>query len=165
VLKPCFVDIILLAFLLGLTGKGYVTGFIRSAVTAVAAFGAYVLAAAMPTIAAVGIHYLLPPSSPNYMVVNQLVAYGIFFAGLQGIGFLLTGLFENIGLGGIDKFAGCLLGVATGIFIGMQPGIAILSHPVAARYPANQRYFTQTLLLKAYAPLIKGFARGARRPG
>jgi uncharacterized membrane protein required for colicin V production len=163
VLKPYFLDLILISILLGLTAKGYVTGFIRSVVTAVAAGGAYVLAFAMPTIAAIAIHYLLPAGSPNYMVINHLASFIILFAVFQVIGFTLTGLFENIGLGGIDKFVGLLLGVATGVFVGLQPGIAIKSYADAARHPENQRYFKQTVLMKAYVPLMRSFVRPTRR--
>ncbi|MEB3329709.1 MAG: CvpA family protein [Candidatus Sericytochromatia bacterium] len=162
-LKPYFVDLILLAVLLGLAGKGYVTGFIRSVVTALAAAGAYVLAFAMPTIAGVAIHYLLPASSPNYMTVNHLCAFALFFAGLQGVGFLLTGLFENIGLGSLDKIVGLVLGLATGVFVGLQPAIALKSYAGPARLPENQRYFQQTVLMKAYVPLTRTLVRAPRR--
>lgn len=162
-LKPYFVDLLLLAVLLSFSFKGWLTGFIRSVMTLAAAIGGYVLSAMMPLMPSVFIHYLLPPASPNYLVINRLTSFVLFFLVLQGLAFVLTGLFENIRLGGADKFFGLLLGVLAGVFLGLQPGIAILSSPVAVRYAPDQRYFKETLLMRAYEPLIRTFVRSVPR--
>jgi uncharacterized membrane protein required for colicin V production len=162
-LKPSFVDFILVMALIVFSMKGVITGSIRSAVTLISVALAWFFSALLPTIAGLLIGYLLPDSSPNYLLINRLSATVIFFIAFQSGGFLLTGLFENIHLGSFDKFFGFVLGVSTAVFIVSLPGTAILETPGAFAYKPNQRYFQESQVMKQVRPLSTSLARPVPR--
>ena len=158
-LSAGFVDLILLIVFISFAAKGYITGFIRSVVTLVAVFIAFGVSAAMPTIASFMLGYSIAPDAPNYMVVNRLVSFFLFFGVIQSIGFLATGLLEKIGLGTADKAVGLVLGVITGVLVGCLPGVAINQSKVAYNHPPNQKYYKSSVFFKVYKPIINGIAR------
>ncbi|MEB3285337.1 MAG: CvpA family protein [Candidatus Sericytochromatia bacterium] len=162
-LKPPFVDFLLISFFLIFTAKGFVTGSIRSVVTLVALALGWFFAALMPAIAGFAIGYLLPDSSANYLLINRLAAIVIFFGLFQSIGFLLTGLFENIHLGGFDKFLGFLLGLTAAFLVVPMPGAAIMEIPTAWAHKPNHRYFVESKVMKAARPLSVALARKVSR--
>ncbi len=157
--SPGFVDILLFLVFISFSLKGYITGFIRSVVTLVAVLIAFGLSAALPTIAAPMLGYSVPVSSPQFLVVNRIASFLLFFGVAQGIGFLATGLLEKIGLGTADKAVGALLGVITGVLVGCVPGVAIYQSAKAYHYKPNQRYFQASFFMKAYQPIIKSVVR------
>lgn len=163
-LSPGFVDILLFLLFITFTIKGYVTGFIRSVVTLVAVIIAFGLSAAMPTLLAPVLGYSIPAASPQWLVVNRIAAFFLFFGVAQSVGFLATGLLEKIGLGTADKAVGALLGVVTGVLVGCVPGIAIYQSAKAFHYKPNQRYFQASFFMKAYQPIVKAVAHPPKAP-
>lgn len=163
-LSPGFIDGLLFFVLFGFAMKGYVTGFIRSVVTLVAVLIAIGASAALPTIAAPMLGYSVSPNSAQFLVVNRMASFLIFFGVAQSVGFLATGLLEKIGLGTADKFVGAVLGIATGVIVGCLPGLAIYASPVAFHNKANQRYFKSSFFMKAYQPIVKSMARAPKPP-
>lgn len=163
-LSPGFVDILLFLVFITFTLKGYITGFIRSVVTLVAVIIAFGLSAAMPTLLAPILGYSIPASSPQFLVVNRIAAFFLFFGVVQSVGFLATGLLEKIGLGTADKAVGALIGVITGVMVGCVPGVAIYQSAKAYNHKPNQRYFQTSFFMKAYQPLVKTVARPPKAP-
>jgi uncharacterized membrane protein required for colicin V production len=162
-LKPSFVDFILVTILIAFSMKGAVTGSIRSAVTLVSGALAWFFSALLPTIAGLALGYLVPESSPNYLLINRLTSVILFFIAFQSAGFLLTGLFENIHLGTFDKFFGFILGVSTAVLFVSLPGTAILETPGAFAYKPNKRYFQESKVMKQFRPVSTLLARPVPR--
>lgn len=163
-LSPGFVDILLGLLLITFSIKGYVTGFIRSVVTIVAVLVAFGVSAALPTLLNPMLAYSVHADAPNFMVINRLASFFLFFAIFQVIGFLMTGLLEKIGLGTSDKIVGLGLGVVTGIIVGCVPGVAIYQSGTAYAFKPNQKLFKTSLFMRTYQPIVKGIAKPAKPP-
>lgn len=162
-LKPAFVDFLLIAAFVVFSFKGLVTGSVRSAMTLIALALGWFFSALLPTVAGLAIGYLLPEGAPNYLLVNRLVSVVMFYAAFQTAGFLLTGLFENIHLGALDKFFGLLLGLSASLLIVSMPGAAIIETPRAYEHKPNQRYFAESKVIKAVRPVSTALARPVPR--
>lgn len=162
-LKPAFVDFLLITAFVVFSLKGLVTGSIRSAVTLIAVALGWFFSALLPGVAAFAIVYLLPESSPNYLLINRLVSLVLFYAAFQTGGFLLTGLFENIHLGTLDKFFGLVLGLCASVLIVSLPGAAILETPRTFSHKPNQRYFVESKVMKGVRPVSTALARPVPR--
>lgn len=158
------VDFVLALVLLFFTLKGFITGFIRSVVTIVAVLAAWVLTAAAPNMTAFALRYIVDPHAPEFPLVVHIATFILVFAVVQAAGFLITGLFEKIGLGPLDKIAGLALGLATGVFMGCIPLFLIYAIPAVYHWAPTQATIKHSVFLKAYTPIVRSFARPPAKP-
>lgn len=163
-MSPETIDLILAALLLFFSIKGLMTGFIRSVVSLLAVVVAWLMAAAMPELTGVFFQYFIPPSSPSFPLATRIGTWVVAFAVVQGIGFLLTGLMEKIGMGWLNKLAGLALGVVTGVLVGCIPLFIIYSIPQLYHWPVVQSTIKASFFLSNYTPVVRSFVRPPRKP-
>ncbi|MEB3195585.1 MAG: CvpA family protein [Candidatus Sericytochromatia bacterium] len=163
-LKPGFLDFLLLLAIFVLTAKGYITGTFRSVVTLVALGAAMVMSGVMPLLLAQPMHYLIRYGSPNHELLNRLVLALVMFVAFQGVGFVVTGLIENIGLGVYDKLLGALLGVVAGLLTATFPAVAIYQAKGAYAHTPNRIYFRESVVIRAVHPWAKRLASNSALP-
>lgn len=126
--SPMWADILALVLILGFGTKGFLLGIIRSVASLVAVAASWGMAvffpkAAIPLLAYFGDPGILTPW------LSKLVTFSGTFVAIQAGAFFLTGLFEKVGLGPLNKGLGALLGIVTGVVVGCLPIAALHALP------------------------------------
>lgn len=148
------VDLILAAALAVFALKGLMTGFVRSVFSVGAIVLAWAVSALHPELTAGALTWAFGASGPALALASRIVTWIVVYAAAQALAFLLTGLLEKIGLGGLDKLAGLMIGAAAGILVGALPLALIQSVPAFARFEPVQAVVRQSIMLNLYKPIV-----------
>lgn len=157
------VDLVLIVALAAFAIKGWLTGFIRSVFSIAALVVAWFLSAMHPELTSGLLTWALGTTGPAIAIGSRIATWIVAFALVQAIAFLLTGLLEKIGLGGLDKLLGLALGVVAGVLAGALPLALLLSVPAFAQFEPVRDTVRQSIMFNLYKPLVAAGAHPAPR--
>lgn len=158
------IDFILGLILLGFTLKGLMSGLVRTVVTVAAVGAAWFVSSTQPLLAGPLVAHFTGTESLFFPLAARLTTWVGAFAAVQIVGFFVVGLFERIGLGGADRVGGFLLGAATGVAVGCLPLFVIYAIPPLYHWDKTQQTIEQSLLLRAYTPVVRLFTQVPPKP-
>ncbi|HEY9722777.1 MAG TPA: CvpA family protein [Oscillatoriaceae cyanobacterium] len=153
-MSPGTVDLVLFALLLFFSVKGFLTGFVRAAVSLVAVGGAWAAMRAWPSALAPMLHQWVDPHSGAFPLVSQLATFVVAFFVLQLLGWIVAGLVNRLGLGFLDRLAGLALGIVTGLLVGCVPILVIEAVPPLAQWAPAKQLVAQSIFLSQDARIL-----------
>lgn len=152
--SPVWADLLALALILGFATKGFWLGIIRSVASLVAVVASWGMANFFPKAA---LPVLLWFGEPNPLLgpwVAKLLTFALTFVAIQLGAFFLTGLFEKVGLGPVNKALGAMLGVVTGVLVGCLPIAAVHALPPLYRSAPVQALAKRSIAWQQYSPMV-----------
>lgn len=152
------VDLLLGALTVLFAVKGFLTGFVRAAVSLVAVGGAWAAMRAWPSAFAPLVAHWVAPTSGAFPLANQLATFVAAFVVLQLAGWLVAGLVSRLGLGLLDRLAGLALGVVTGVLVGCVPLLVMRAVPPLAHWTPLRHLVADSFFLSQDARLLARIA-------
>jgi membrane protein required for colicin V production len=152
-MSPSTIDLFLGIALAFFAIKGLFTGLLKTVVSLVAVIAAWMLSGPLSKMVGPAINWAITPDNPAYNLTERLLVWVVVFIAVQLVGSMLSKTLNETGLSGIDKIAGLVLGIATGVLVGCFPLFVINAVPALHDWAPVKSVVKQSFFLRTYAPI------------